>query len=328
MSNGPLKLQDISKKVYKDQAIWFLNGFFHEFKSDEEREQMWIYVKKFVELDLLSDEKKGEKGNELDKFWSAKFLEDMDKAITFKERKEALQSIDHDNNGKMSLIEYLLWKKKKTVEEVENAAQGDNQEEIERCQAEIAKVQAAMEALQIKLDAQKAAFAEAKAAADKMRDAEAELQAAVDEFKAQEAAYLGKIKELEAIVADPSTSGMKKAKASNECAQLKAEDPLPLRRAKITQEAAVRKVQKLKKPLEEKEAKLAAIVAELETSYDELKQQFIAAEESLKKAKQAGGTAWGAIWFMQRELYEQDSRLATARQRYDHSKGFQFSKED
>jgi hypothetical protein len=47
---------------------------------------------------------------------------------------------------------------------------------------------------------------------------------------------------LEAIVADPSSSGMKKAKASNECSQLKAEDPLPLRRAKITQEAAVRKV--------------------------------------------------------------------------------------
>ena len=37
-------------------------------------------------------------------------------------------------------------------------------------------------------------------------------------------------------------------------AQLLAEDPLPLRRAKITQEAALRKVQKQKKATEEARA--------------------------------------------------------------------------
>ena len=37
-------------------------------------------------------------------------MEDNDKAITALQRKEALKVIDVDNSGKMSLIEYLLWK--------------------------------------------------------------------------------------------------------------------------------------------------------------------------------------------------------------------------
>ena len=55
---------------------------------------------------------------------SAKFLEDNDKAITALQRKEALKVIDVDNSGKMALIEYLLWKYKKTVSQVANASQG------------------------------------------------------------------------------------------------------------------------------------------------------------------------------------------------------------
>ena len=51
---------------------------------------------------------------------------------------------------------------------------------------------------------------------------------------------------------------MKQAKAKNELAQLKGEDPLPLRRAKITQEAALRKVQKQRKLAEDAEAEAAA----------------------------------------------------------------------
>ncbi len=43
---------------------------------------------------------------------------------------------------------------------------------------------------------------------------------------------------------------MKRNRAKAELEQLKAEDPLPLRRAKITQEAARRKVEKVQKKLE------------------------------------------------------------------------------
>lgn len=44
---------------------------------------------------------------------------------------------------------------------------------------------------------------------------------------------------------------VQKNKAVQELAQLKAEDPLPLRKAKITQDAAVRKAEKAAKALEE-----------------------------------------------------------------------------
>ena len=60
---------------------------------------------------------------------SAKFLEDNDKAITALQRKEALKVIDVDNSGKMALIEYLLWKYKKTIGAVANASQGGNKGE-------------------------------------------------------------------------------------------------------------------------------------------------------------------------------------------------------
>ena len=36
----------------------------------------------------------GSRSNELDQFWSAKFIEDMDSAITALERKAALKEID------------------------------------------------------------------------------------------------------------------------------------------------------------------------------------------------------------------------------------------
>ena len=71
----------------------------------------------------------------------------------------------------------------------------------------------------------------AKAEADALRAAEAELQAAVDALKKEEEAYAAKIKAFEDIIA--TQTGMKQAKAKNELAQLKSEDPLPLRRAKV-----------------------------------------------------------------------------------------------
>ena len=61
------------------------------------------------------------------------------------------------------------------------------------------------------------------------------MAAAVAALEAEEAAYKKKCDDLQAKIDDDATSGMQKAKAKNELAQLKGEDPLPLRRAKITQ---------------------------------------------------------------------------------------------
>jgi chromosome segregation ATPase len=338
-------------------------------------------VEAFGKLDFLGPDKKGPNGTELDQFWSAKFLEDNDKAITALERKAALKEIDKNNNGKMALIEYLLWKFKKTTATIANASQGDNSEEIARCQARIAEVQAALEDVLRKIEAQKAALREvqdaraaneqklaaqkvavqeatsavikAKAATEALQRAEQELKDAVAALEAEQKAYNDKCSALEQKIADPSTSGMQKSKAQNELAQLKSEDPLPLRRAKITAEAALRKAEKQRKVSEEaqrdceakkaaaaqaerdleeagrklaaKERQLEIAVQELEVAFNELSRQQEKAQAALEEASKSGGAALGAIWFMERQLYAQDAFLPTARMKYDHKKPFKAS---
>lgn len=85
-------------------------------------------------------------------------------------------------------------------------------------------------------DAQKAESAAklATAADNENKRCLADLHREEDEFN-------GKIAKFEAISTDPSLGVVKKNIAVNQLAQLKAEDPLPLRRAKISQSAAVRK---------------------------------------------------------------------------------------
>ena len=75
---------------------------------------------------------------------------------------------------------------------------------------------------------------------------EKELEAAIAELKREKEAYEKQCSDLQTKIDNPATSSMQKSKARNELAQLKAEDPLPLRRATITQEAALRKVGKQK----------------------------------------------------------------------------------
>merc|ERR1711862_700609 len=69
--------------------------------------------------------------------------------------------------------------------------------------------------------------------------AQQELEAAIQELHAQEKAYNDKKAELQKKSEEGGV--VSRNKAANELAQLLAEDPLPLRRAKITQEAAVKK---------------------------------------------------------------------------------------
>jgi colicin import membrane protein len=146
----------------------------------------------------MTNGRKGHDGNELDQFWSAKFLEDNDKAITALERKAALKEIDKDNNGHMSLIEYMLWKFKKTVAAVANAAQGEDKEALEECQRQLAAVQAAIEDVQAKLAAQKAALEAQRAALEAQKIALAEQQrvvAEVTELLAQQQALVAQVQQ-------------------------------------------------------------------------------------------------------------------------------------
>jgi hypothetical protein len=65
---------------------------------------------------------------------------DFDTALTATARKEALRTIDVDNDGRMSLIEYCTWKYKKSIKSVEDAPQGSNVEAIEKAQKKMEEV--------------------------------------------------------------------------------------------------------------------------------------------------------------------------------------------
>lgn len=100
---------------------------------------------------------------------------------------------------------------------------------------------------------------------------------------------------------------MKKSKASNELAQLKSEDPLPLRRAKITQEAALRKVGKQRLAVEAQEN---ALLGELS-----------AAQLKVDAAKAKGGdNAPGLLWWMQVRSLDRSHRCRVLALRLRHGR--------
>ena len=113
-----------------------------------------------------------------------------------------------------------------------------------------------------------------------MRVAEAELQAAVDALKAEEDAFNAKIASFEAAKVDDSLSAMKRARASNELEQLKSKDNLPLRRAKITQEAALKRVQRERKLCEVATAKATEKATIAATAHDLATERLVASQEA------------------------------------------------
>merc|ERR1712137_1220951 len=110
--------------------------------------------------------------------------------------------------------------------------------------------------------AAKAREAEALEAEAPFKAAQEEVSAALAEVHKQEAEYQGKIADCERRSNEGGVVQANKAKA--ELAQLKAEDPLPLRKAKITLEAAEKRATKARAPFEaaSKVASEARAVAE------------------------------------------------------------------
>ena len=304
--------EDIVTRKYADQAIWFLNGFWEEVKGDAEN--FWMYAELFAEL----DEAKKADGNELDEFWSHKFLERIGKTMTVIKMREEFRTIDVDFNKKMSMTEFLGYTYHKTIQQIIDAPQGNNQELIDAAQAQVDAAQAAVDEMVAKLEVAtqkaneaKAASDAAEAAAAPYRKAVAENEAALAELQAQEKAFADKKEALEKTKNDMSIGVVKRNKAANELDQLLAEDPLPLQRAKINQGATVRKMEKAAKPFNEASAKAkaaaeaaAAAKAEAEAAVAEAEGKLQAAMDALAEAKKAGGVACGSIWWMERQIEE------------------------
>jgi len=304
--------EDIVTRKYADQAIWFLNGFWEEVKGDAEK--FWGYAELMAEL----DEAKGADGNELDEFWSHKFLERIGRTMTVIKMREEFRTIDVDFNKKMSMTEFLGYTYKKTIQQIIDAPQGDNQELINQAQQQVDAAQAAVDEMVAKLniatekanEANAAAAAAAKAA-DDARAAEEENKAALAELQAQEKAFADKKASLEKTKNDMSIGIVKRNKAANELDQLLAEDPLPLQRAKINQAATVRKSEKAAKAAEAAKAQADATAAaaekakaQAEAAVADAEAKLQTAMEALAAAKRAGGVANGSIWWMERQIEE------------------------
>merc|ERR1712137_795476 len=253
------KLHDICQKTYKEQGVWFLNCFWEEF-AEKEAEIIWQYVATNATLDLENHEE----GCGLDEMKAHVFLEKFDETLTVREMRAKLRSTgaigESERPKTVPLTHYLLYKYNVDWHTlVDETRQGDNKEELEKAEQMLQEVQRAFRESEEKASVARQKFNEAQAAENaakkdaaqaKEREAEAksaqqELEAALAALKAEEDAYNQKKAELEKKSQEGGV--VSRNKAANELAQLLSEDPLPLRRAKITAEAAVKRSEKATK---------------------------------------------------------------------------------
>ena len=330
------KLRALSAVPYKDQAQWFLNAFWAGetgpcFSANEDKaEEIWAIVNKAVTL----DKKKGEEGCELDEWEAHQLLESFGCTLTVEKMRAVLKDIDLDFNKMMSLTEYFIFKFEVDWKTLVNAPQGEEDKEavaaaaakVDAAKRAMAEVQASAErsreeAKKAEEEEAQAAIAEKEAteAADAVLAAKAVADAALAELEAQEKAFQDKMSKMEADGSNMELGIVKRNRAKAELAQLKASDPLPLRTAKITQEAAVRKLAKAHKKAAAAaaaasaarataaaaQAAAEAAAAAAEAAIPEAEAAFEAAQKALQEVKdQIKGAGQGTFWWLDRELIE------------------------
>ena len=233
--------EDIVTRKYADQAIWFLNGFWDEIQGDAEK--IWGYVELMAEL----DEAKKADGNELDEFWSHKFLERIGRTMTVIKMREEFRTIDVDFNKKMSMTEFLGYTYKKTIQQIIDAPQGNNQELIDAAQQQVDAAQAAVDEMVAKLNIATEKANEAKAAADEATRASDAANAAAEEATRKSNAADAAAAEASAKAAD--------AKAAADAAEAVA---APYRKAVAENEAALEELRAQEKAYADKKASLEA----------------------------------------------------------------------
>jgi len=274
---------------YQDQAKFFLNAFWTELGS--KGELIFEQWQKFIELDkqqynALPEGKKAEvwtEGSALDEFWSHKYLETIGKTLSVVQFRQEFKKIDANTDKKMGMVEFLLWEYAQTVKELLLRPQGSGDG------SEVLKAQAL-------LDEVSKSFAEAEKKKNELEKAEAELKAELAKLKEQEDAYNAKTEELKVKSEGAGVSAMR---AKNELAQHLGEDPLPLRKAKLSTEAATKKAEKAR--------------ALAEKAVEECAKRLEEAEAYLKEQMaKGGGPTLGTFFWMDRELKEKKKFMPTS----------------
>jgi len=319
----------ITHETYKKQAVFFLNAYWAEGQQKKDKkweelgEQVWKFHQQMLEIDKKQWEEVNKKiwkqgwteGSSLDEFFSHKYLEILNKTLTAITFRNEFRKIDVNFDKRMALLEFLVWEFGRNVPEMMKRPQGDNQEEIMAAQAALEAVQKALTDLLAKLEAQKIALEKQREAEEAVKKAEAELQIAVDDLKKQEEDYKRAVDTLEHKAHDQSTGVVARNKASNELAQLKEKDPLPLRKAKITQEAALRAVQVQRKHAEEATVQCENEKKKVEEAVEETNNKMQKAQDTLDEVSRKGGGGGGSLWWIQREIDEAKSFLPGGKKR-------------
>jgi len=288
------KLVTLIGKTHKEQAVWFLNAYWNQFEQEAER--VWGYVLKFADLDLQNRAN----GSGLDELNAHRFLESIQETLTVVSMRDALRktgAISQTERPKLVPITHYLLHRFKVDWRVLVSSAGDNSVELAKAQKMLDEVSKAF--AESDRQAQLARLAEAP-----FKAAQEELEAAVADVKRQEDEKAHKTQELTRKSGEGSVVQQSKAKA--ELAQHLAEDPLPLRKAKITLEAARKKAEKARAPFEAA-TKLA------EEALDQTRQRVAEAEAYLQEVKARPGSPHGAIWWMERELNERKKYLPASK---------------
>jgi len=336
------KFKQLSAKNYKNQAQWFLNAYWHTF-AKAESETVWKFAHKFIELDLQNH---GD-GNALDELNAHRFLEAFKNPLTVREMRDLLRSsgavAQNFKFDQVPLTHFLVTHFKVDFKQLVNASQGDNKEEVEKAQRLLEEVISLLTASEEKAKAAAAALREAEAreseartkeAEAKSRETEAEaakreLEAALIELKAQEDAYNAKLEDLK-HKSENATGPVAQNKAKAELAQTLNEPTLPLRKARITQEAAVKKADKTRqaaadaraaaeqstKNAVEAKKKSAHAKEEAERAVEAARKKVEEAEAYLDEVKSRPGNAQGSLWWIERELHERKAFLPTSKGGY------------
>jgi len=289
---------------------------------------------------------------------------------TVKQMRDELRAIDMDFNKRMALVEYLCFHYRKSIDDFVRRPQGDNTEEVREAQRQLEEAQRALESAQHAVrvsdeaarvaadEAQqaqeaaelalkeeneaKASAREAQSRADEAAAAEAELRDALAALHREEESFNSRCSELRGRSEDQNLGVVSKNKAANELAQLLSQDPLPLRQAKITTEAATKKAERARIAADQAsniahglaqkaeksrvDAERAARAAdesriEAEKRAEEARQAAAEAEHLcseaenyLEELKSRPGGGQGAIWWIDRELQEVKKYLPRRKQ--------------
>jgi len=312
------KLNSLISRSYKDQSIWFLNAFWDQHSGEAER--IWSYANKCNELDL----EKHELGNGLDEVRAHKFLEGFGETLTVMAMREKLRQTgaiaQSDRPKLVPITHYLLFRYNVNWHTLVNTS-GDNSEEIAEAQRLLDQVIASFQESDRQAKLAREAENEARKQEEAARKEEApfkaaqeEVDAALAEVKTQEDARNAKTEQLKRQSEEGGVVHQNKAK--NLLAQHLQEDPLPLRKAKVTLEASLKKAERARAPFEAatKRAEEARKLAEqarhrADEAVEDSRRKVKEAENFLEEVKRKPGTPHGAIWWIERQLNEQKKFL-------------------